>query len=240
MDGVLVADKPAGYTSHDVVGKVKKILCAAKVGHLGTLDPMATGVLPLVVNKATKYASALEGGVKIYEARLRLGIETDTYDGEGRIVKVSETKGITAETATAVLKSFTGRIKQLPPMYSAVKIGGRPLYELARKGITIEREPREVEVYSIDVISVTLPDVDFRLVCSKGTYVRSICHDSGLLLRCGAHLLSLRRTQSGVFKAEEAVDISASKTALTGAIIPLETALKRVSAAVLPECCTVR
>jgi tRNA pseudouridine55 synthase len=227
MDGVIVVDKPAGWTSHDAVRKVKSTLGAVKVGHLGTLDPMATGVLPLVINKATKFASALEGSLKIYTGRLKLSIETDSYDGDGRVVKEASAGHVTEYMVTAVLQKMIGRIRQVPPMYSAIKIGGEPLYKLARKGIVIEREPREVDVYSIEVLSMAECEAVFKVVCGKGTYVRSICHDVGLALGCGAHLSGLRRAQSGVFTEDEAVSAEAGREVLSDALIPLEAALAR-------------
>ena len=226
MNGVLVTDKPAGWTSHDVVAAVKKKLGAKKVGHLGTLDPMATGVLPLVINGATKYADALGAGTKEYSVALLLGSSTDTYDSSGKVTGSGPVDTVTPGAVVRALSGFTGRITQLPPMYSAVKRNGVPLYRLARKGVTVEREPREAEVFSLVVTGVALPVVRFTAVCSRGTYVRSICHDLGESLGCGAHMTSLVRTRSGCFTLEGAVSPGVPAEELAGRIIPLEEALE--------------
>lgn len=226
MNGVLVIDKPGGWTSHDVVAKVKGALRASKVGHLGTLDPIATGALPLVVNRATKYARFLEGSTKEYTGTMRLGSETDTYDREGTVTATGDTSGVTEEAVREAFSRFTGAILQTPPMYSSVKKGGVPLYKLARKGVTVAREPKEVEVSSFEVTDVDLPDVAFSVACSKGTYVRTLCHDVGEVLGCGAHLLELRRTASGVFPAEGAPGPEDSKEVLAESVIPLDKALE--------------
>lgn len=227
MNGVLVTDKPAGWTSHDVVAAVKKKLKAKKVGHLGTLDPMATGVLPLVINGATKHADALGGGTKEYSVVLELGSSTDTYDSSGKVTRTAPLGDITPEDVVRALKRFTGRITQLPPMYSAVKRNGVPLYRLARKGVTVEREPREAEVFSLVVTETVLPVVRFTAVCSRGTYIRSICHDLGEMLGCGAHMTSLVRTRSGCFTLDGAVSPGAPPEELAERIIPLPDALER-------------
>lgn len=222
-----MADKPAGWTSHDVVAVVKKKLGAKKVGHLGTLDPMATGVLPLVINGATRYADALGGGTKEYEVTLELGASTDTYDSSGKVTFSGPADGVTADDVIRALSAFRGRIIQKPPMYSAIKRNGVPLYKLARKGVTVEREPREVTVFSLVVTAVELPAVRFAVSCSRGTYVRSICHDLGEALGCGAHMTSLKRTGSGPFSIDEAVSPEAAGPELAERVIPLEEALKR-------------
>lgn len=227
MNGVLVADKPAGWTSHDVVAKVKRTLKARKVGHLGTLDPMATGVLPLVINGATRFARFMHGGTKVYRAALRLGAATDTYDSTGTVVATAPTGGIGEAEVACAFESFRGSIKQLPPMYSSVKKGGVPLYKLARKGVVVEREPREVEIFDLRLLRVDLPEVEFTVECSRGTYVRSLCHDVGSALGCGAHMTSLRRIASGAFTEEEAVDPTLDAEALAAKLIPLEEALAR-------------
>ncbi len=228
VDGVLVIDKPVGPTSHDIVMKIKKKLSAKKVGHLGTLDPIASGVLPLVINRATKYAETLQQGVKEYDTLLKLGVVTDTYDAEGRVVEEHPIEGITEEDIIKVIEGFRGRLKQLPPMYSAVKVGGVPLYRLARKGIVVEREPKEVEIYSIKVVKVELPFVRFLVECSRGTYMRTLCHDIGQRLGCGGHLYGLTRTRSGLFTIEQAVSPELSAEELAAHIIPLEKVLEDV------------
>lgn len=228
--GVLVIDKPQGWTSHDVVAHVKRKLKAKKVGHLGTLDPLATGVLVLVINGATKYSNQLDTGAKEYLTVARLGEQTDTYDREGKVVASSDVSAVTESAVVSALESFIGRIRQVPPMYSAIKSKGTPLYKLARKGVTIEREAREIEVYSLAVLKVQLPVVEFRVRCSRGTYLRSICHDLGKLLGTGAHLQELRRTASGDFSADEAVSPGLGPEELLRGIIPLDEALNRARA----------
>lgn len=230
MTGVLIIDKPEGWTSHDVVAYMKKRLGARKVGHLGTLDPIATGVLPLVIDGATKFARFLDGGKKEYVARMRLGVETDTYDGAGNIVAEADCSRISEAEIERVLSSFRGRITQTPPMYSAIKKNGTPLYKLARKGVTVERAAKDVEVFTLDVTAVELPSVEFRAVCSKGTYIRSICFDAGKALGCGAHMAALRRVRCGGFSIDEAVGPKAEIEAVRSGIIPLEAALARSQA----------
>ncbi len=229
MNGVLVVDKPAGWTSHDVVARVKGAIGARKVGHLGTLDPAATGVLPLVIDRATRFARWLSRGEKLYEGVMVLGVETDTYDSDGKVVAEKDPAGITPEEIERVLSAFRGPIKQVPPMYSAVKRSGTPLYRLARKGIVVEREPRDVVVYALDVLRVSMPRVWFRVRCSAGTYVRSICHDAGEALGCGAVLGGLRRLENGVFRAGEAVEPTLPGSRLRDAVIPLDSAMARLS-----------
>jgi len=227
MNGVLVIDKPAGWTSHDAVAVVKKKLGAKKVGHLGTLDPLATGVLPLVIDGATKHADTLCAGKKEYAAAVELGSSTDTYDCSGTVTSTAPTDNITADDVVKAFSAFIGAITQLPPMYSAVKRGGVPLYKLARKGVVVEREPRQAEVFSLVVTDIKLPVVRFTAVCSRGTYIRSICHDLGVSLGCGAHMTELVRTKSGCFKLDEAVSPEAPAAELALRIIPLEEALER-------------
>ena len=232
--GVLVIDKPQGWTSHDVVAHVKRKLKAKKVGHLGTLDPLATGVLVLVINGATKYSSQLDTGAKEYLTVAKLGEETDTYDREGKVVASSDIAAVTDGAVMSALETFRGRIRQVPPMYSAIKSGGTPLYKLARRGVTIEREAREIEVYSLEVLRIEIPAVEFKVLCSRGTYLRSICHDLGKLLGTGAHLQELRRTVSGDFSVDEAVLPGLEPEELSRKIVPLDEALKRAKAGARP------
>ena len=229
MDGVLVIDKPEGWTSHDAVAIVKKALHAKKVGHLGTLDPAATGVLPLVVNGATGFARILEAGDKEYLATLKLGTETDTYDSEGKVVRTIDASGVAVGEIKEAFSRFRGTILQVPPMFSSVKRSGTPLYKLARKGITVERQPKVVEVFTLDVLKVSPPYVEFRAVCSRGTYIRTLSHDIGKALGCGAHLSSLRRTRSGEFTLEGAVGPREPKEVFEKRLIPLDLALQRVA-----------
>ncbi|MEE8574093.1 MAG: tRNA pseudouridine(55) synthase TruB [Thermodesulfobacteriota bacterium] len=227
MDGVLVIDKPAGITSHDVVSAVKKKLRAKKVGHLGTLDPAATGVLPLVIDGATRYARFFSSGQKEYLATMELGVETDTLDADGKVVGTKSTEGVTEDAVREALGKFVGPIRQVPPMYSAVKKGGTPLYKLARKGLTVEREAKEVEIFSIEVLDIALPLVTFNVACSGGTYIRTLCHDAGALLECGAHLKELRRTVSGAFLIDDSLELAVEPELLKESIIPIQAALGR-------------
>ncbi len=231
MNGILIADKPCGCTSHDVVARVKRALRARKVGHLGTLDPMATGVLPLVINKATKFARFLDGGKKEYLSTLKLGEETDTYDAEGRVVAATDPSSVEDGEIIKVLKGFIGKIRQVPPMYSSKKINGTPLYRMARKGIVVEREAREVEIFDLEVTEISIPYVKFSVSCSRGTYVRALCNDVGRALGCGAHLVKLRRTGSGPFSIAQSIDPASPGEVLARSIIPLEEALKKSSSA---------
>lgn len=228
IEGVLVVDKPGGMTSHDVVATVKRRLGVKKVGHLGTLDPLATGVLPLVINRATKFATVFQGGVKEYIAKMKLGETTDTYDAEGKVTEEAPVDGLTKEDIEAALLSFVGTIEQVPPMFSAVKRDGVPLYKLARKGIVVEREAKQVEIHSLDVLKVDMPYVEFRVSSSRGTYVRSICHDAGTKLGVGAHLVTLKRIRSGNFTIEEAVELNLKRQDLIAAVMPLDELLESV------------
>ena len=207
MDGVIIIDKPAGKTSHDVVSEVKKILGVKKAGHTGTLDPMATGVLPVCLNEATKLAGFLTGEDKEYLATMLLGVKTDTLDIEGKIISQSD-NFVTEEEIRAAMAQMVGTIKQVPPAYSAVKYCGKPLYKWARKGVFLEMEPREVKIHSIVIEDISFPRVTFRVVCSKGTYIRTLCSDIGDLLGLGACLCSLRRLRSGFFSEEMAVSLN--------------------------------
>ena len=207
-------------TSHDVVMRVRRILGVKKVGHTGTLDPMATGLLPLCIGGATKIARFLEGGEKEYRATVKFGVETDSYDAEGKVVAESDTSGVSEEMVLEALTQFKGKIQQIPPMYSAVKIGGTPLYKLARKGITVEREPKEVEISAIDVEEFTMPLLTMKITCSKGTYIRTLCHDLGSVVGCGAHLVALRRTRSGYFSIQDAITLDADKSEMIENIVP--------------------
>ncbi len=220
--GILVIDKPTGITSHGVVKLVKMKTGARKVGHMGTLDPLATGVLPLCMDRATKAARFLDGGVKEYSVRVRLGVETDTYDAEGKVVARADYTSVDEENLKKTASRFEGRIKQVPPMFSAVKKGGVPLYKLARKGITIEREPKEVDVVSIEVTKVDLPFFELLIVCSKGTYVRSICHDIGRQLGCGAHMVALRRVRSGQFTLDDSIGLEGNGKMMVDSIKTME------------------
>lgn len=202
-DGILIVDKPAGWTSMDVCAKLRGILHTKKVGHAGTLDPMATGVLPVFAGSATRAVSFAENGEKEYVAGLRLGLVTDTQDTEGRTL-ARQDAAFTDAQVEAVLPRFTGEIRQVPPMYSAIKIHGQKLYDLARRGMEIERPARAVTIYALELLEQTGPaDFTLRVRCSKGTYVRTLCHDIGAALGCGGCMSSLRRTCAAGFTLEE-------------------------------------
>lgn len=202
MDGVIVVDKPRGWTSHDVVNKVRRLAGTKRVGHLGTLDPGATGVLPLVMGRATRLAQFYTRNDKLYECVLRFGYATDTYDADGE--PLSEPREVTLDRARLerILEPFRGKFLQTPPPVSAKKIGGRPAYELARKQQPVNLKPVEVEVYSLDLLKVEGCEAELRVHCSAGTYLRSIAQEAGEQWGCGAFLKSLRRTASGDFKIE--------------------------------------
>ena len=207
MDGILIIDKPSGITSYQVVAKVKKLLKAAKAGHGGTLDPLATGVLPIFLNRATKLVPFLMNGTKRYRATLRLGIETETQDREGKITAKSNHITEDHQLIIQTLNSFKGTIKQIPPMFSALKVQGTPLYKLARKGISLDLKARKVHIYEIKVIDIRLPHVIFEVCCSPGTYIRTLCADIGKKLECGAHLVELKRLQSGNFRLDDSFSL---------------------------------
>lgn len=204
FDGALLVDKPAGPTSHDVVDRLRRHFGFKKVGHCGTLDPNATGLLIIVLERATKLQSRLMADDKAYEGVMRLGIATDSHDADGAVLAEKPVPPFTPEQLETVLAKFRGDIQQVPPMVSAVKHEGTPLYKLARKGQTVEREPRRLHIYDLRVLDLRLPDVALRVACTKGTYVRTLCHDIGETLGCGAHLLNLRRTRSGDYDVKDA------------------------------------
>lgn len=205
-EGVLNLDKPRGPTSHDVVNRVRALVGLRQVGHAGTLDPMATGVLLVCVGRATRLAEYLVTGRKVYRAVVRLGVETDTHDAEGSVVAEAPLTVGCADVEQA-LAGFRGRISQVPPAFSAVKHQGTPLYKLARRGIEVEREARQVEVFDLRLLDCQLPDCVLEVTCSPGTYVRVLAHDLGRTLGCGAHLTSLTRLASGGFRLQDALSL---------------------------------
>lgn len=207
MEGVLNINKPRGISSYGVVAKVKKLLKIKKVGHAGTLDPEATGVLLVCLDKATKIVQFLMPLEKEYKGQMVLGVSTDTGDAQGKVIKECDSIDITESRVRAVFKEFLGDIQQIPPMASALKYKGRRLYELAREGKTVEREPRRVQIYKIDVLRYKDSVVEFCIVCSKGTYIRSLCRDIGDKLGCGAYLESLQRTRIGSFSIDSALSV---------------------------------
>jgi tRNA pseudouridine55 synthase len=206
MNGVVVIDKPSGPTSRDVVEQVKRALGIRKAGHAGTLDPLATGVLAVCVGEATKLVQFLALDNKEYRATLLLGVRTDTLDTQGVVMDRQEPR-VTREQVEAVMASLVGRRQQVPPKFSAVKFQGRPLYDWTRRGIDVEQVPREIEVYDVRIDRISLPEVTFTVSCSKGTYIRSLCAEAGEALGCGGCMSALRRTRSGNFREEGAVDL---------------------------------
>ena len=224
VSGFLLVDKPSGVTSFDVVAAVRRRVGVKQVGHGGTLDPLASGLLPILVGEATKLTPYLMGLDKKYDATVRLGIATDTYDAEGRAGVEADWSQITVEDVTAALPPFLGRVKQRPPAYSAIRKNGRRLYELARAGAEdMEIEEREVVIHALEVVRFTPPLVGLHVHCGKGTYVRSIAHDLGVRLGVGAHLAALRRTRIGHFDLADSVDVMGSTGKL--ALLPLEDAV---------------
>jgi tRNA pseudouridine55 synthase len=207
MDGVLLIDKPEGCTSHDVCLRVKRRLRAARIGHTGTLDPLATGVLPLCLGRATKLVQFLLHGEKEYTGQMRLGLETDTQDREGAVLSTCQRLPQSRAAIEAACAGLVGDIEQVPPMYSALKHNGVPLYRLARQGKTVERQGRRVTVAAFEVLAYEAPLASFRVVCSAGTYVRTLCHDAGSRLGCGAVLEALRRVRTGGFHVRDAVSL---------------------------------
>src|ERR1700761_6527646 len=211
-DGVLLIDKPTGCTSHDVVDFVRNRFHFKKVGHCGTLDPLATGLLMLFIGKATKLSDLLMAEDKEYVGTMKLGVTTDSQDADGQVVETKPVPDFSRDQLEAAFPKFTGDFYHLPPMVSAIKKEGVPLYKLARQGKTVEREPRFVHVYAHEIQEVHLPQIDFRVVCSKGFYVRTYAFDIGEELGCGAHLKKLRRTKSGKFTLEHAVTVQEIQT----------------------------
>jgi len=204
-DGLLLVDKPSGPTSHDVVDRIRRHFRLDKVGHGGTLDPMATGLLVILLGRGTKLSNFIMGSDKVYEGTMRLGATTDTDDLDGKLLVESDASGVTRGALEAEMKKWVGDIMQTPPMVSAIKKDGVPLYKLARKGQTVEREARLIHIYEFALLDFTLPSVRFRLACTKGTYVRTVCADVGRALGCGAFLEQLRRTRSGSFDVADAL-----------------------------------
>ncbi|MDB6175270.1 MAG: tRNA pseudouridine synthase [Chthoniobacteraceae bacterium] len=212
IDGVLLVDKASGMTSHDVVAIARRSLGTKKVGHCGTLDPLATGMLIVVVGRGTKIQDLLMSEDKEYVGTMRLGIVTDSQDADGQILETRPIPELTRDQINAAFAKFDGDFYQMPPMVSAIKKDGVPLYKLARQGKTVEREPRFVHIYAHEILEVRPDEIDFRVVCSKGFYVRTYAFDIGNELGCGAHLKSLRRTKSGKFNLDPSVTVAELKT----------------------------
>ncbi|HEY5043421.1 MAG TPA: tRNA pseudouridine(55) synthase TruB, partial [Verrucomicrobiae bacterium] len=209
LAGAILVDKPAGPTSHDVVDAIRRKFGIKKVGHCGTLDPNATGLLIIVLGRGTKLSERLMGDDKVYEGTIKFGETTDSYDSDGELVASLPVPPLTLDQLNAEAATFIGDQMQMPPMVSAIKIKGVPLYKLARKGIEVEREPRLVHIYNFRFTDYTEPLGQFRVACTKGTYIRSIAHDLGQKLGCGAHLTALRRSASGKFDVAEALPLDA-------------------------------
>ncbi len=212
MNGILVIDKPQGWTSHDVVAKLRGIYREKRIGHSGTLDPMATGVLVVFLGRATRAVERFEHDEKEYEAGLLLGTVTNTQDTTGQVIETRPAEVPEAQLR-AVLDRFTGPQSQIPPMYSAVKIGGRKLYELARKGQDVERRPRAITIHELELLSYDGQEAKLRVRCSKGTYIRTLCHDIGAALGCGGCMSALRRTRAGRFTTADCVTLEEIQTA---------------------------
>jgi len=206
--GLLAIDKPRGWTSHDVVARVRRLAGQREVGHGGTLDPMATGLLPLGLGQGTRVLEYLLGGRKRYEATVLLGAATDSYDAEGTVTSTAPWQHVTEPALREALQRFTGEIAQHPPIYSAIKHGGQPLHRLVRRGEQVETSARQVVVYAIELGRVALPEIDLRIECGAGTYVRSLAHDLGAALGSAAHLVALRRTATGLLSIDQAVPLS--------------------------------
>lgn len=203
-NGILIVDKPGGWTSQDVAAKLRGVFHEKRVGHGGTLDPMATGVLPIFIGRATRGVEFFESAEKEYIAGLRLGAVTNTQDTTGEVLQANPVT-VSREDVLAALQQFSGEIDQIPPMYSAIKINGQKLYELARKGKEVARKPRRITIFELELLDGSGCDYTIRVRCSKGTYVRTLCHDIGAALGCGACMSSLRRTQAGNFTLQQAI-----------------------------------
>ena len=207
LDGVLLVDKPGQHTSHDVIARLRGMLRTKKIGHAGTLDPMATGLLIVLVGKATRVSQFMISLDKEYEGTIELGKTTDSQDADGEVMETRPVPDLAEEQVREAIRTFLGDQYQLPPMFSAIKIGGVPLYKKARKGEDVAREPRFIRVMSWDLLAFQSPVITFRLRCSKGTYVRTLAHDLGNKLGCGAHLSSLRRTATDRFNVAQALTL---------------------------------
>ncbi len=227
LNGIIIINKEKGFTSHDVVAKLRGICKQKKIGHTGTLDPDATGVLPVCLGRATKVCDMLTDSDKIYEAVMLLGVTTDTQDTSGVVLEEKEIGDLSKEQIIQSIQSFIGEYDQIPPMYSALKINGQKLCDLARKGIEVKREARKVKIYSIDIKEISFPYVTMRVSCSKGTYIRTLCHDIGERLGIGACMKELLRVQAAGFSMEESMFLNqveeyANNNRLEEILIPVD------------------
>lgn len=238
-NGVINIYKEKGFTSHDVVAKMRGILKQKKIGHTGTLDPDAVGVLPVCLGSATRLCDMLTDRDKEYIACMRLGLVTDTQDMSGTVLEEKEVK-VTEEEVQKIAAAFIGEYAQIPPMYSAIKVDGKRLYELARQGREIERRPRNVTLYEMEILSIRLPEITFRAACSKGTYIRTLCHDIGEKAGCGGVMVSLKRTRSGRFRQDTAITLDEltklrDEDNIAQVLIPVDAMFEDLAAVHVPE-----
>jgi tRNA pseudouridine55 synthase len=245
VDGLLIINKATGMTSHDVVAKVRKILHQKRVGHAGTLDPAASGVLPICVGQGTRVAEYLSESGKAYQAEITFGIVTDTYDAEGTIIRTADATGLTQEQIEQAVVHFLGPQMQMPPRYSAIKIQGQPAYKRSRAGETVELEPRPIEIFQLQILTWSPPRLTLAIECSKGTYIRSLAYDLGEKLGCGGYLTSLIRTRSGPFSLSESITLEQLAEAVTQGTVekhlfPPDTALQHYPALKLDNVTTQR
>ena len=227
MDGILLLDKPAGMTSNEALQIVKKIYGARKAGHTGSLDPLASGMLPICLGQATKFSQFLLEADKCYRVIGKLGIKTTTGDAEGEIIKERELKNISTANIKKILPKFRGEIQQIPSMYSALKHKGQPLYKLARQGITVDRQPRTVTIYKLELLGFKKDLLELEIYCSKGTYIRTLIEDIGDELKCGAHVVALRRLSCGGYNEDQMITLQqikelATQKAITSLLLPVE------------------
>jgi len=241
IHGIVILDKAIGISSNRALQEVKRLYNANKAGHTGSLDPLATGVLPLCLGEATKVSQFLLDSDKKYRTRLKLGVRTDSGDSEGTVIASCADFHVTRKQVEQALKQFLGEIEQIPPMHSALKVNGVPLYKMARKGETIEREARQITVYSIELTDFDEDELELEIACSKGTYIRTIADDLGQALGCGAHIIALRRTQAGAFTEDDCVTAAFLKEEAEGFavidshLIPMDRAIADLPKVVLPS-----
>lgn len=243
VNGIVVLDKAQGLSSNAALQQVKRLYEANKAGHTGSLDPLATGVLPLCLGEATKVSQFLLDSDKKYRARIKLGERTDSGDSAGAVIQRSDSASVSRQAVENALEQFRGTISQVPPMYSALKVDGVPLYKLARKGKEVERESRQITIYSIELTLFEDSEIELEVACSKGTYIRTIADDLGQILGCGAHIVALRRTQAGVFTEQDCVNREflesekerAGLEAIDQLLIPMDEAIDDLPVVVLPS-----